>query len=233
LLTRSDHVAIRLDDFTLTHAELDDESARTAAYLKTQGIAPGDRVGLQCPNVPEFAIHYFGALRAGAVVVPMNPLLKAREIEHYLTDSGAKLVLNQDTPYAEHEPDHAIEERDPADTAVLLYTSGTTGSPKGAQLTHANLIRNVATAVEIFDLDETSVTLGALPFFHAFGQTCALNATIARRAKAEQPKLWGFSPKGCRAPHMRVTKQLSSSRSRAIASRRCVIGVAGPPSRSC
>ena len=95
LLTRSDHVAIRLDDFTLTHAELDDESARTAAYLKSQGVEPGDRVGLQCPNVPEFAIHYYGALRAGAVVVPMNPLLKEREIEHYLTDSGAKLVLNQ------------------------------------------------------------------------------------------------------------------------------------------
>jgi len=179
LLTRSDHVAIRLDDFTLTHAELDDESARTAAYLKANGITPGDRVGLKCPNVPEFAIHYFGALRAGATVVPMNPLLKEREVEHYLTDSRAKLVLTQDTPYAEHEPDYGIEDRDPGDTAVLLYTSGTTGLPKGAQLTHANLIRNVATAVDIFDLDEHSITLGALPFFHAFGQTCALNATIA------------------------------------------------------
>ena len=179
LLTRSDRPAIRHDDVTLTHAELDDASARAAAFLKARGILPGDRVGLMAPNVPEFAIAYYGILRAGAVVVPMNPLLKEREVTHYLVDSGAQLVLNPYTDYSDHEPDYGVEDRDPSDTAVLLYTSGTTGLPKGAQLTHTNLIRNVATAVDLFDLDERSVTLGALPFFHAFGQTCALNATIA------------------------------------------------------
>ena len=65
------------------------------------------------------------------------------------------------------------------DTAVILYTSGTTGTPKGAELTHANLLRNVEVSLELFGIDETPVTLGALPLFHAFGQTCALNATVA------------------------------------------------------
>ena len=179
LLTRSDRVAIRLDDRTLTYAELDDAAARMSALLKSKGVEPGDRVGLMAPNVPEFAIAYYGALRAGAAVVPMNPLLKEREIDHYLTDSGAKIVLTPDTDYTTHEPDYDVADREPSDTAVLLYTSGTTGSPKGAQLTHANLIRNVAAAVDLFDLDADTVTLGALPLFHAFGQTCALNATIA------------------------------------------------------
>ena len=62
---------------------------------------------------------------------------------------------------------------------MILYTSGTTGTPKGAELTHANLLRNVDVSAGLFGLDERSVTLGALPLFHAFGQTCALNATIA------------------------------------------------------
>jgi long-chain acyl-CoA synthetase len=69
--------------------------------------------------------------------------------------------------------------RDAEDTAVILYTSGTTGTPKGAQLTHASLLRNVEVTSALLGLDETVVTLGALPFFHAFGQTCALNATLA------------------------------------------------------
>jgi long-chain acyl-CoA synthetase len=179
LLTRSDRPAIRHDDRLLTYADLDDTSARAAAMHKARGVEPGDRVGLMCPNVPEFAIFYYGALRAGAVVVPMNPLLKEREVEHYVTDSGAKLVLYPDTDYADHAPDFGVAEREPDDTAVLLYTSGTTGKPKGAQLTHQNLIQNIAVSVGIFDLDETTITLGALPMFHAFGQTCGLNATLA------------------------------------------------------
>src|SRR4051812_29083796 len=140
LLTRSDQPALRLDDTLLTHADLDDASARAAAYLKARDIKPGDRVGLMAPNVPEFAIAYYGILRAGAIVVPMNPLLKEREVTHYLVDSGAQVVLNHHTDYAGYEPDYGVEDRDPDDTAVLLYTSGTTGAPKGAQLTHANLI---------------------------------------------------------------------------------------------
>ena len=77
----------------LTYAELDERSARLAALLVDRGLEPGDRVGVMLPNVPEFPIAYYGVLRAGGVVVPMNVLLKRREIAFYLEDSGSKLLL--------------------------------------------------------------------------------------------------------------------------------------------
>jgi len=126
LLNRSDKPALTLGDHTLTYAELDDAAARVNALLKAQGVEPGDRVGLMAANVPEFAILYYGALRAGAAVVPMNPLLKEREIAHYRSDSGMKLLLTPETDFSPYEPDHAIADRDPDDNAVILYTSGTT-----------------------------------------------------------------------------------------------------------
>src|ERR1700748_1918294 len=93
LLTRGGNVAIKLDDVELTYDQLDDAVARTAGLLKAKGVEPGDRVGVMLPNVPHFPIAYYGALRAGAVVVPLNPLLKAREVAYHLTDSGAKVLL--------------------------------------------------------------------------------------------------------------------------------------------
>src|SRR6476646_9395340 len=85
--------AIRLGETELTYAGLDDLSARLAALLRTKGFEAGDRVGVMLPNVPEFPVAYYGVLRAGGVVVPMNVLLKRREISFYLEDSGAKLLL--------------------------------------------------------------------------------------------------------------------------------------------
>ena len=205
LLTRGDRVAVKLDDLELTYDELDDAVARAAGLLTAEGVAPGDRVGVMLPNVAQFPVAYFGVLRAGAVVVPLNPLLKAREVAYHLTDSGARVLLAwHEAADAAHagaeqagadcvlvepgalealaslcEPVPVNVPRAGSDTAVILYTSGTTGTPKGAQLTHANLIRNHEVARAVFGFDATAVTLGALPFFHAFGQTCALNATLA------------------------------------------------------
>ncbi|MBD0676795.1 AMP-binding protein, partial [Streptomyces sp. CBMA156] len=85
--------ALRLDEEVLTFAGLDARSARAAHWLAALGVAPGDRVALLLPNVPDFAVLYYGILRAGAVVVPMNPLLKAREIEHCLADAEAAVLL--------------------------------------------------------------------------------------------------------------------------------------------
>ena len=85
--------AIRLGDNELSYGELDDLSARLATLLREKGFEPGDRVGVMLPNVPEFPVAYYGVLRAGGVVVPMNVLLKRREIAFYLEDSGAKLLL--------------------------------------------------------------------------------------------------------------------------------------------
>ena len=88
-----ERVALRLGASSLRYGAQADHSARMAALLRAHGVRPGDRVGLMAPNVPDFAVLYFGILGAGAVVVPVNPLLKAREVHHYLTDSGAGLLL--------------------------------------------------------------------------------------------------------------------------------------------
>ncbi len=88
-----DRVAFKLDDVELTYGMLDEASARIAGLLAAKGIEPGDRVGIMLPNVPYFPVVYYGILRAGAVVVPMNVLLKEREVRFYLEDPGAKLVF--------------------------------------------------------------------------------------------------------------------------------------------
>src|SRR3954451_17664705 len=199
-----DRPAVRLDDGVFNYTLLDEASARVAAMLKAKGLKPGDRVGIMLPNVPYFPVAYYGVLRAGGVVVPMNVLLKAREAGFYLKDPGARIVFawhdfldaaqtGADEAGAElinvkpgeiegqiwaHEPDFDVAEVGDADTAVILYTSGTTGQPKGAELTHDNLKRNAETSASLFSLDETVVVLGALPLFHSFGQTCGMNATI-------------------------------------------------------
>jgi long-chain acyl-CoA synthetase len=204
----ADRVAVRLDDVHLTYADLDRASGRLAGWLRDNGIRPGDRVGIMLPNVPDFAVVYYGALRAGAAVVPMNVLLKQREVAFHLGDSGAALLFawsafadaaaagaaeagarcvllgpeDLDALTADLTPLAEPAERRPEDTAVILYTSGTTGRPKGAELTHANLTRNVDVARRLFGFDADSVVLGALPLFHAFGQTCGLNAAVASGA---------------------------------------------------
>jgi long-chain acyl-CoA synthetase len=199
-----DRPALRLDDAVFNYALLDEASARVASMLKAKGFQRGDRVGIMLPNVPYFPVAYYGVLRAGGVVVPMNVLLKGREAGFYLKDPGAKIVFawhdfldaaQQGAGEAgadvidvkpgeieglifEHEPDPDVVSVSDDDTAVILYTSGTTGQPKGAELTHDNLKRNAEAAASLFDLDETVVVLGALPLFHSFGQTCSMNATI-------------------------------------------------------
>jgi long-chain acyl-CoA synthetase len=196
--------ALRLDDVVISYAALDDASARAAALLAQHGVRVGDRVGLMLPNVPHFAIAYYGALRAGATVLPMNVLLKRREIAFLLADSDARLILawhgfaeeaelaaadagaelllvepgDIGKRLAEIAPLAEVAARDHADTAVILYTSGTTGTPKGAELTHANLARNAEVAQQLFSLDAQGIVLGSLPLFHSFGQTCALNASV-------------------------------------------------------
>ena len=200
-----DSPAVRLNELELTYAELDDRSARLAALLAEHGLQPGDRVGVMLPNVPDFPIAYYGALRAGGIVVPMNVLLKRREIVFYLGDSGAKILiawhgfgeearagaeeagaeLIEVEPVAfaatldRHEPTAGVAETDPDDTAVILYTSGTTGRPKGAELTHFNLSRNADIASRTTcGVQQGDVVLGSLPLFHSFGQTVSMNASL-------------------------------------------------------
>ncbi|MGE5408066.1 MAG: long-chain-fatty-acid--CoA ligase [Syntrophothermus sp.] len=201
-----DVAAVRLGEAGLTYAELDDRSARVAAMLGARGVGRGDRVGVMLPNVLEFPVVYYGVLRAGGTVVPMNVLLKRREIAFYLEDSEARLMLAwhgfaeealagaveagvepievEPSAFAallgSFEPAAGLEPTDAEDTAVILYTSGTTGRPKGAELTHGNLRRNAEVTADgaICGIRPGDVVLGALPLFHSFGQTVSMNASL-------------------------------------------------------
>jgi long-chain acyl-CoA synthetase len=178
-----ERAALALGGHELTYEALEFASARVAGMLRAGGVRPGDRVGVMLPNVPQFAMAYYGVLRIGGIVVPMNPLLKPREVEHYVSDSGASLVLDDAGALpGDGEPDFAVVDRSKDDTAVILYTSGTTGRPKGAELTHGNLARNVDVMRELISVECEDVILGALPLFHSFGQTCGLNTAVATGA---------------------------------------------------
>src|SRR3954449_11720290 len=201
-----DRTAMKLDDAELSYSMLGGASAHVAGMLRERGLEPGNRVGVMLPNVPYFPIVYYGILRAGGVVVPMNVLLKGREVEYYLSDPKAKLVFawgefaeaaetgakaagadcvlvkpgEFEKQVGAAEAITEVADRDAGDTAVILYTSGTTGKPKGAELTHANLTRNSRLVVDsLAQISHEDVTLGALPLFHSFGQTCGMNACVS------------------------------------------------------
>jgi long-chain acyl-CoA synthetase len=197
-----DAIAYKLDDLEVNWQAVDEGSARVAGLLKAKGLEPGDRVGIMLPNVPYFPIAYYGVLRAGGAVVPMNVLLKGREAAFYLSDpeakwvfawhdfaeaaekgaeeAGAECILVKPGEFeqllGDAEPAREVVDRDGSDTAVILYTSGTTGKPKGAELTHDNMRKNCELSHRLFGTSEDDVVLGALPLFHSFGQTCCMNS---------------------------------------------------------
>ncbi|MCB0857988.1 MAG: long-chain fatty acid--CoA ligase [Solirubrobacterales bacterium] len=210
LLTESaekfpERTAIRLDDTAIPYAALDMTSKLVAGLLESKGVEAGDRVGIMLPNVPHFPMVYFGILRMGARVVPMNVLLTAREVTHYLNNSGAKVVVAwEDFAPAAIEaaeevgaevitinptnvgdliqgvtPYEGVAEVEPDETAVILYTSGTTGQPKGAELTHSNIHSNIESIKDLFVPTEEDVFFGGLPLFHVFGQTVAMNGAVS------------------------------------------------------
>ncbi|SNY26104.1 long-chain-fatty-acid--CoA ligase [Paractinoplanes atraurantiacus] len=200
-----DHVAVVSAGRTWTYAEVEAEANRVAGLLAGHGVEPGDRVALSCPNLAWYPIVYFGALKAGAVVVPVNVLLKRQEIAYQLADSGAKAFLCFEgtegfaafemTDGCEHffaighdgvetfvgrSPVFETVLRRETDPAMILYTSGTSGRPKGAVLSHANLLFNVAAADMLLgNSPRRDVHLVVLPLFHSFGTTVNLNAGFA------------------------------------------------------
>ncbi len=206
---RPAHVAIRLGARALSYAALDRAARGVAASLRERGVRPGQAVAVMVPNVPEFTIAYFGILYAGCTVVPLNVLLSAPEVTYHIQDSEAVLLIAHplfrepaslgaqgagvsiawadggapdDLPeMAAGAPLAALHPTSPDDTAVILYTSGTTGKPKGAELTHSNLFVNCAVVVPklIPIAPDQHIALATLPLFHSFGQTAIQNATIA------------------------------------------------------
>ncbi|GAB2973780.1 long-chain-fatty-acid--CoA ligase [Nocardioides montaniterrae] len=215
-----DRDALVLGDLRLTYAQVDAAANQVANLLVSRGIQPGDKVALSCPNLPYFPMVYYGALKAGAVIVPMNVLNKGREVAYYLKDSGAKALFafegTPDLPIGQEswEGFNEVEgcehffliTADPAaassidgagtlgaalagqspvfepvntsesDTAVILYTSGTTGQPKGAELTHFSLGMNSLTVSRLFDAEIAQEShIVALPLFHTFGASVQMN----------------------------------------------------------
>ncbi|MDQ4065074.1 MAG: AMP-binding protein, partial [Actinomycetota bacterium] len=181
---------------TVTFAELDAGASRIARGLRSSGIAPGERVALAMGNVPAFASAYFGILRARAVVVPLNTMLTTAEVRRVLEHAEAKVVLTEGSceqvvrdaagdakvisadefpTFGDAAGDVDVEVSDD-DLAVLAYTSGTTGTPKGAMLTHGNLRANLdqQMAIPASTVTEDDILFLALPLFHIFG----LNVTL-------------------------------------------------------
>jgi len=209
-----DAPACRIGGITTSYRELDEQSGRLAAGLREAGLSPGHVVALQLPNLPQFLVAYFGALKAGLVVLPLNPLLMAPELEYHLTDSAASLLIGFEGMHAEAAkacettgvplylvsmgqgplPEGALAfgellrpapldepggvPRAPDDTAVLVYTSGTTGRPKGAELTHFQLYMNCTVAGGLFGARSDDVVLAVLPFFHVFGLSSVINVFV-------------------------------------------------------
>ncbi|HXH77382.1 long-chain fatty acid--CoA ligase [Nocardioides sp.] len=220
-----DREAVVLGDTRLTYAQVNGAANQVANLLVSRGIQPGDKVALSCPNLPYFPIVYYGILKAGATVVPLNVLLKGREVAYHLDDSDAKayfcfqgtdeLPIGQEG-YAGFEQTDSCEQFfmitvDPTaesaiagtetlgqamagqspgfesvavsddDTAVILYTSGTTGQPKGAELRHRNMVSNALAGTDLFGADagRPDTYLCVLPLFHSFGQTVIMNGGFA------------------------------------------------------
>ncbi len=184
---------------SLTAAQLEGGIRRLAGGLAARGIGPGTTVAIMAPNCPEYAIVFHGALYAGATVTTINPTYTAPEVHHQLADSGATLLftvthfLETARAAAEGTGVTAITTLDaladwmgapqlsqtPVDvethTAVLPYSSGTTGLPKGVMLTHRNLVVNVDQAAGILDVRPGDWTVAFLPFFHIYGLTALMN----------------------------------------------------------
>ncbi|MGY2876596.1 long-chain acyl-CoA synthetase [Marmoricola sp. URHA0025 HA25] len=222
-----DRDALVLGESRLTYAQVDAMANQVANLLVDLGVSPGDRVALTCPNLPYFPVVYYGILKAGGVVVPLNVLNKGREVAYYLDDADAKVYLCfEGTPelpmgqegyaglqQASADPEFVLVTADPGaaspiegtrtlgqllkdrspvfeavaaaetDTAVILYTSGTTGQPKGAELSHSNLVLNALTCNRLFgSTPGTDVHLVTLPLFHSFGSTVQMNAGFSMGA---------------------------------------------------
>jgi long-chain acyl-CoA synthetase len=184
---------------TVTWGELDARVSAAARGLRALGASPGDRVAVHLSNTPDFAVAYFGALRAGCVAMPVNTGYTAEELGHVLSDSGATVVLTSlaNAPLvtaptvvvtASAEWRELLSDRTPIDSvgggedlAVLLYTSGTSGRPRGAMLSHRALLANLEQTSHIDPpvVAADDVVLLVLPLFHVFGLNAALGA-VAR-----------------------------------------------------
>ena len=211
-------VALRADDQEWTYERLRDGAASVAGQLVLEGISPSDRVLLVAPSVPEFVAAYLGIHAAGAIAVTPNVMSTAPELQYVAVDAGCSLVIGwhglgpaaESVAYDNGLPYHRLSEgleqawggepvdtphqRRPGDTAVILYTSGTTGVPKGAQITDGNLRACAEVFGEVLELGEKDRFATALPLFHIFGQAVVMGSALLAGASVSLQAR--FDPEG-------------------------------------
>ena len=172
-----DRPALWFEGQPVMFAELDRRAAVAARQLREAGVREGDRVALALPNAPGYVAALFGALRLGAVVVPLNVLLAPPEVEERIARSTPAAFVEEALPVeGDAAPD--VVERSDDDTAVILFTSGTSGRPKGAVLTHGSIRAAARNAAEAMAFGNDDVVLGAAPFSHVLGLSTGIVATL-------------------------------------------------------
>jgi len=207
---RRDHparAAVTFEGTTLDYGSLDAKAGAVAASLRRMGIGRGDRIALWLPNVAGWAIAYLAIQKLGAIAVSMNPALKPDEARFILGDSGATTVVTTET--LEPQLDASVRriltdggagaattldelaadgeyvaslELEPSDPSAIVYTSGTTGFPKGAVLSHANVCFTVEAKRRYMGVRPDDRLLLFLPLFHCFGQNAVFNAAMGAGA---------------------------------------------------
>jgi long-chain acyl-CoA synthetase len=198
---RDAHPAIRFEGQTTTYRDLVQQVGQRAAFFASHGIRAGDRVGIFLPNVPDFAVAYHAIVSLGAVAVSVNVMSRPDEVRHIVSDAGAVAIVTSadlapNLPATDLVPTlrHRFVDLPPdagaglavprpldllaSAPAAILYTSGTTGKPKGAVLSHGNVVSNAHTARRVTGLTEGDVPICFVPLFHCFGQNVLLNATL-------------------------------------------------------
>ncbi len=175
-----DEAVVELGGERLTYRQLWDRAARVAGGLRAAGVARGDRVALRLGNGADWVLAFFGTVMTGAVVVPVNTRFAAEEVAYVVGDAGARFVFEPGKPLPEGDP-FVAEDVGGADLAALFYTSGTTGFPKGAMMTHGNFNANTETARRVVGLpvDGHGVrNLISVPLFHVTGCNSQLLPTV-------------------------------------------------------
>ena len=167
---------------TLTYADMDERSARAAGWLQSQGVSAGDRVVVQLPKSVDVVALYLGVLRLGAVYVPLNTAYTPAEVDWFVADAEPAAVVRDAGALVAaldgSRPLPGIVKRGAGDLAALVYTSGTTGRPKGAMLTHGNLASNALALKVAWAFETEDVLLHALPIFHVHGLMVALHTAM-------------------------------------------------------
>ena len=169
------------DGSAVSYGDLELGAGRAAARLVGEGVEPGDRVALQAEKSVESVMLYLGALKAGAIFLPLNAAYTPSEVEYFRSDAEPRLLITDPAGFLAEAPAPPLAQtvaREASDLAAIIYTSGTTGRSKGAMLSHGNLAANALALFDAWGFSSDDVLLHALPIFHVHGLFVALHTAL-------------------------------------------------------